>query len=45
VHNNISEIEKLQNYLGKDFKMKDMGALKYLLSIGVFQSKQGFFLS
>ncbi|KAI9201572.1 hypothetical protein LWI28_025463 [Acer negundo] len=42
---NISEIEKLQCRLAKEFEMKDLGALKYFLGIEVSRSKQGIFLS
>lgn len=42
---NISEIEKLQCRLAKEFEMKDLGALKYFLGIEVSRSKEGIFLS
>ncbi|KAI9178342.1 hypothetical protein LWI28_025344 [Acer negundo] len=42
---NISEIEKLQCRLAKEFEMKDLGALKYFLGIEVSRSKQEIFLS
>lgn len=37
----LSKIEKLENYLAKDFKMKDLLTWKYLLDIEV--SKKGIF--
>lgn len=41
----MHKIEKLQSYLAKEFKMKDLGALKYFLGIEVSRSKKGIFLS
>jgi len=31
--NDISDIEKLQNYLIEEFEMKNLGSLKYFLSV------------
>ena len=39
---NSRKIVKLQSYLGKEFEMKELGALKYFLRI---ESKQGLFFS
>nr|GEX36259.1 putative RNA-directed DNA polymerase [Tanacetum cinerariifolium] len=38
------EITKLKKYLFIEFKMKDLGRLKYFLGIGVLRSKQGIFM-
>lgn len=41
----LEKMEKLQNYLAKDFKINYLGTLKYFLGIEVSRSKQGLFLS
>ena len=45
IGSDFTKIEKLQSYLVKEFEMKDLGALKYLLGIEMSRSKQGLFLS
>ncbi|CAJ2642525.1 unnamed protein product [Trifolium pratense] len=42
---NLHEIGELRDYLAKEFEMKDLGDLKYFLSIEVSRSKQELFLS
>ena len=44
IGSDFTKIEKLQSYLVKEFEMKDLGALKYLLGIEMSRSKQGLFL-
>ncbi|CAL9016681.1 unnamed protein product, partial [Prunus brigantina] len=39
------ERKALQEYLSKEFEMKDLGTLKYFLGIEVSRSHQGIFLS
>ena len=39
------EIIDLHRHLAKEFKMKNLGGLKYFLGIEVAQSKHGIFLS
>ncbi|CAL8997528.1 unnamed protein product [Prunus brigantina] len=39
------ERKALQEYLSKEFEMKDLGTLKYFLGIEVSRSQQGIFLS
>ncbi|XP_016649734.1 PREDICTED: uncharacterized mitochondrial protein AtMg00810-like [Prunus mume] len=39
------EIEELQKRLASEFKMKDLGSLKYFLGVEVTRSKHGLFLS
>ena len=43
--NDVDERAALQTYLSREFKMKDLGSLKYFLGIEVLRSKQGIFLS
>ncbi|KAK2983051.1 hypothetical protein RJ640_001868 [Escallonia rubra] len=43
--NGPEEREALQGYLSREFKMKDLGPLKYFLGIEVSRSNKGIFLS
>ena len=43
--NNEEEISYLNEKLFKEFEMKDLGNLKYFLSIEVFRSKKGIFIN
>ena len=40
-----SELERLNRRLVKEFKIKDLGTLKYFLGIEFAQSKDGIFIS
>ncbi|KAJ9561212.1 hypothetical protein OSB04_006372 [Centaurea solstitialis] len=42
--NDEEEMTRLRTSLFKDFKMKDLGRLKYFLGIEVLRSKQGIFI-
>ena len=42
--NDQDEISSLQQYLTSEFKMKQLGSLKYFLGIEVARSKHGIFL-
>ena len=43
--NDTEEIAKLQEQLAMEFKMKNLGGLKYFLGIEIARFKQGIFLS
>ncbi|XP_030550000.2 uncharacterized protein LOC115754945 [Rhodamnia argentea] len=45
VGDDLEEISRLQEKLAKEFKMKNLGELKYFLDIEVARSKEGIFLS
>ena len=41
IGNNVEEVQKLKEYLGKEFEIKDLRSLKYLLGLEVARSKKG----
>ena len=43
--NDLDLLTKFKSYLGKCFKMKDLGKLKYFLGIEVARSEEGIFIS
>ncbi|WJZ84536.1 hypothetical protein VitviT2T_004136 [Vitis vinifera] len=45
IGNDPEERKALQNYLSREFEMKDLGPLKYFLGIEVSRSSEGIFLS
>ena len=45
IGNDPKEKETLQQCLAKEFKIKDLGKLKYILGIEVAQSKEGIYVS
>jgi len=45
IGNDPKEMRRLREYLSVEFKMKDLGQLRYFLGIEVARSKQGIFLS
>src|SRR4051812_16750931 len=42
---NVEEIQRLKNRLGKEFEVKDLGQLKYFLDIEIARSPRGIVLS
>lgn len=42
--NDEVEMEQLKSNLTREFKIKDLGSLKYFLGIEVARSKQGIFI-
>ena len=45
IGNDLEKRKALQNYLFREFEMKDLGPLKYFLGIEVSQSSEGIFVS
>ena len=43
--NDHEERKALQNYLSREFEMKDLGPLKYFLGIEVSRLSEGIFVS
>ena len=43
--NNLEEMEHLKSFLLKQFRIKDLGDLKYFLGIEFSRTKKGLFLS
>lgn len=43
--NDATALQEFQDYLGKCFRMKDLGKLKYFLGIEVSRNDSGFYLS
>ena len=43
--NNLQDIEETKLHLMQQFKLKDLGNLKYFMSIEISQSKKGIVLS
>lgn len=45
IGNDNDEIQRLKRMLAKEFEIKDLGKLRYILGIEVARSKKGIFLS
>lgn len=43
--NDDAEVTRLKGSLAREFEIKDLGSLRYLLGIEVAKAKQGIFLS
>ena len=42
---NLAELERLNNFLAKEFEIKDLGTLQYFLGMEFARSKEGIFVS
>lgn len=40
-----NEIQRTKNHLGRNFKIKNLGALKYFLGMGVFRTKASILIN
>ena len=43
--NDLEEMNRLREYLAKEFEIKDLGTLKHFLGIEPARSKHGIFIS
>ena len=45
IGDDLEEMQKLKEYMSKEFEIKDLGNLKYFLGIEFAKSKHGIFIS
>lgn len=45
IGDDVEEMSNLKPYLASEFKIKDLGSLKYFLGIVVARSRRGIFIS